>query len=93
MKWIDRADCRPPNRSSSQGQAAFSAGDMVRPVRIISGISPKITSDIGQLLEDVERAGFSGSWNAQRGMLAQVVDQVPRLQLGGAPAGRAGNAG
>src|SRR6185369_1191631 len=33
MKWIDRADCLPPNRSISHGQAAFMAGDMVRPVR------------------------------------------------------------
>ena len=37
MKWIERADWRPPNRSSSQGQAAFIPGDMVRPVRITSG--------------------------------------------------------
>ena len=43
MKWIERADWRPPNRSSSQGQAAFIPGDMVRPVRITSGSRTKIT--------------------------------------------------
>src|SRR3546814_18094535 len=32
MKWIERADWRPPNRSSSHGQAAFIPGDMVSPV-------------------------------------------------------------
>ena len=42
-KWIERADWRPPNRSSSHGQAAFMPGDMVRPVRITSGSSTKIT--------------------------------------------------
>src|SRR5205085_9839339 len=43
MKWIERADCRPPNRSSSQPQAASMPGDMVRPVRMIKGIRTKIT--------------------------------------------------
>ena len=37
MKWMVRADCRPPNTSSSKGKAAFMAGDMVRPVSTISG--------------------------------------------------------
>ena len=31
MKWIVRADWRPPNRLSSQGKAASIAGDIVRP--------------------------------------------------------------
>src|SRR4029079_16872031 len=39
MKWIERADGRPPNRSTSQPQAASMPGDMVRPVRMTSGIS------------------------------------------------------
>ena len=43
MKWIERADCRPPNRSSSHGAPAFSPGDMVSPVAIISGSRMKIT--------------------------------------------------
>ena len=43
MKWIERADCRPPKRSMSQGQAAVMAGDMVSPVRIITGISTPMT--------------------------------------------------
>ena len=44
MKWIERADCRPPNRSSSHGQAALSPGDMVIPVRITPGMNRKITA-------------------------------------------------
>lgn len=43
MKWIERADWRPPNRSSSHGAAAFIPGDIVSPVAIISGSSTKIT--------------------------------------------------
>ena len=43
MKWMDRADCRPPNTSTSQGNAAFMPGDIVRPVRIRSGIRPNRT--------------------------------------------------
>ena len=39
MKWIERADCRPPNRSSSHGQVASIDGDMVRPVSTITGRS------------------------------------------------------
>jgi hypothetical protein len=43
-KWMDRADCRPPSRSSSQGHAAFMVGDMARPVRITVGIRIRITA-------------------------------------------------
>ena len=43
MKWIVRADWRPPKRSSSQGAIASKPGDMVRPVATISGSSTKIT--------------------------------------------------
>ena len=53
MKWIERADCRPPNRSTSQGQAASIAGDMVSPVSTISGSSTSDHAEIGELLEDV----------------------------------------
>src|SRR5437763_15907767 len=35
MKWIERADCRPPKTVNSQGQAASMAGDMVSPVSTI----------------------------------------------------------
>jgi hypothetical protein len=38
MKCIERADGRPPNRWTSQGHAASTAGDIVKPVRIIRGI-------------------------------------------------------
>ena len=44
MKWIDRADARPPKISSSQGQEAFIVGDMARPVRIISGMNIRMTT-------------------------------------------------
>ena len=40
---IERADCRPPKISSSQPQPAAIAGDIVSPVRIISGNRMKIT--------------------------------------------------
>src|SRR5206468_2940293 len=43
MKWIERADCRPPNTTSSHGQAASIAGDIVSPVSTISGRSTKMT--------------------------------------------------
>src|SRR3546814_10842827 len=43
MKWIERADCRPPNRSSSHGAVALKPGDMVSPVATISGNRMKIT--------------------------------------------------
>ena len=43
MKWIERADCRPPNRSTSHGQVASIPGDMVSPVSTITGISTRST--------------------------------------------------
>jgi hypothetical protein len=43
MKWIVRADWRPPNRSTSQGTIASIPGDIARPVRIISGNSTPMT--------------------------------------------------
>jgi hypothetical protein len=36
-KWIVRADCEPPNKSSKAGYAAVMAGDMVSPLRTMSG--------------------------------------------------------
>src|SRR5206468_2834613 len=44
IKWIERADWRPPNRLSSQGAAASKPGDMVSPVPTISGSSNRITA-------------------------------------------------
>jgi hypothetical protein len=42
MKWIERADCRPPNKSSNQGTAAFIQGDIVNPDRINEGTTTPV---------------------------------------------------
>src|SRR5262249_14849815 len=44
MKWIERAEGRPPNRSSSQGRPALRPGDKVSPVRISKGSSTNSTA-------------------------------------------------
>ena len=44
MKWIVRADCRPPNRSNRNGASEVTAGDMVSPLSTIAGSSTKITT-------------------------------------------------
>jgi hypothetical protein len=36
-KWIVRADCAPKNNFNSTGYAAVTAGDMVSPVKTITG--------------------------------------------------------
>jgi len=43
MKWIERADWRPPKSSTSQGKIASRLGDMVMPVSTISGSSTSTT--------------------------------------------------
>ena len=43
MKWMARADCRPPNIQGRMGKAASMVGDMARPVSTISGPRTKIT--------------------------------------------------
>ena len=43
-KWIERADCEPPNIAGMTGQAALTAGDMARPVRIITGNAASTTA-------------------------------------------------
>ncbi len=44
-KWIVRADWMPPKRSSRNGNAAVTAGDIVSPVATISGAATKITKE------------------------------------------------
>src|SRR5262249_19590163 len=43
IKWIVRADCRPPKISRSQGAAESTPGDIVRPVKSMSGSRTKTT--------------------------------------------------
>src|SRR3546814_663144 len=43
MKWIERADCRPANRSTSHGAVALYPGAIASPVAIISGSRPNRT--------------------------------------------------
>lgn len=44
MKWTERADCRPPHISVSQGQAASMPGDMASPVTISNGSTANSSS-------------------------------------------------
>ncbi len=43
MKWIVRADCRPPKKSTQPGNTVSIHGDIAMPIRITSGSSTKIT--------------------------------------------------
>ena len=81
MKWIERADWRPPNRSSSQGQAASMPGDMVRPVSTISGSRTKITPTIAELLQDVVAPRRLAGGEAQPGMVLDVLPEMARREL------------
>ena len=85
MKWIERADCRPPKTSSSQGQVASMPGDMVRPVRIISGISDE-DAEIGELLQDVVVLRRLPLGEVQHGVVLDVLPRCAQAEARGASA-------
>ena len=44
MKWIERADCRPPTMSTQPASTASSHGDIARPISTMSGSRMKMTT-------------------------------------------------
>ena len=43
MKWIERADCRPPTKSTQPASIASSHGDIAKPHQHDERQQPKIT--------------------------------------------------
>ena len=81
MKWIVRADCRPPKRSSSQGATASKPGDMVSPVATIAGQQHDDDAEIGELLQGVVAARLLALGKAQPGVLLDFVEEMARREL------------
>ncbi len=76
-----RADCRPPNSSTSQGRMASMPGDMVRPVRIMSGSSRAIDAEISEFLQRIITARRLALGEFQLQMVDNIGQYLARMQL------------